>query len=90
MKRAKATIAVKLPKPRNPVHAILASKRGGAHRKTEKASRSEAKKQIKKILGAGGNAGSFFLAPPCLFPHVRGAFSLALTKTAKNPFEHAK
>lgn len=61
MKRDKATITVKIPKPRNPVHAILASKRGGSHRKTEKASRSEAKNQIKKMLGADRNVGSFSL-----------------------------
>lgn len=59
MKNAKATITVKIPKPRNPVHEILASKRGGSHRKDDKALRSKAKNDLKKILRAGDNSGSF-------------------------------
>lgn len=50
MKRDKATITVEIPKPRNPVNSILVSKRGGAHRKTEKALRSKANNELKRAL----------------------------------------
>lgn len=41
-------IKIAAPKPRNPTHAILASKRGGSHRKSEKSERSKANLEAKK------------------------------------------
>jgi hypothetical protein len=40
---------VKLPKPRNPVHGILAAKRGGPHRKGGKALRAKARLETEQL-----------------------------------------
>jgi hypothetical protein len=60
VKRDIATITVNIPKPRNPVHAILASKSGGVHRKNNKALRSKAKNELIKQIRTGKFSGSFF------------------------------
>lgn len=57
---ARSSIKIKIPKPRNPSHAILASKPGGAHRKSNKALRSQAKADIQSKLETGKFSGLFF------------------------------
>ena len=58
----KTTIVVDLPKPRNPLHTVLAAKKGGAHRKSNKALRNQGKKDLKNIIRAVcKNDGSFLL-----------------------------
>ncbi|MDK2776244.1 MAG: hypothetical protein KYX62_01095 [Pseudomonadota bacterium] len=58
MKKAKGA-AVKAPKARN-LHACAAiMRKGGAHQRSEKASRNAGKRQLQKAMREGGNSSPF-------------------------------
>lgn len=70
-KMKKAPAKLEASKPRNPLHRILGAKRGGAHEKSEKATRAQMKMQLRKGKMTEGDFGHF---------HFRDSASIA-----KNP-----
>jgi hypothetical protein len=65
--KMKKKMVVKLestPKPRNPLHAVLASKRGGPHEKPHKSLRALQKSQDRRHPKADSDVGLFH-GPAC-------------------------
>lgn len=64
-KKTKQVIRIQAPKPRNPLHALLASKRGGSHEPSRKAKRQAEKlSALRAATRADDDVGPFSLARP--------------------------
>lgn len=63
-KNTKQAIRIPVSKPRNPLHALLASKRGGSHEPSRKAKRQAEKlSALRAATRADDDVGPFCFSP---------------------------
>ena len=47
-----ATLRIEAPKPRNPLHAIMATRKAGSHTKPDKVLRRDGKQELRRQFGS--------------------------------------
>lgn len=65
MKKTKLTVVLPASKPRNPVALAARQRQGGAHDKSEKTRRRDARQALHKALKQGREDFSPFFMPAC-------------------------